>query len=139
MDIIKKTSRLKAGCFINYFIASTIALKASGWFIAKSASAFLFSSIPFLCIRPINSEYDIPYWRTAALILWIQSPLKFLFFTRLSRYAYTWPFSYAFLATVQTFFRLPNWPLTFLKTFFFLCFAATTFTERGIIFRFFLL
>jgi hypothetical protein len=27
--------------------------------------------------------------------------------------------------------------LTFLKTFFFLCFAATTFTERGIILRFF--
>ena len=39
-----------------YFTVSTIALKASGWFIARSARVFLFSVIPFLSSLPINSE-----------------------------------------------------------------------------------
>ncbi len=46
----------KRGKFIFnlYFTLSTMALKASGWFIAKSARTFLFSSIPLDFTFPMN-------------------------------------------------------------------------------------
>ena len=40
--------------WLNYFNLSTIALKASGLFIAKSARTFLFNSILLDLIFPIN-------------------------------------------------------------------------------------
>lgn len=51
-----------------YFTFSTIALNASGWFMAKSASTFLLISISFFLSNPINCEYDNPSIRAAALI-----------------------------------------------------------------------
>ena len=46
----------KRGKFILilYFTFSTMALKASGWFMAKSARTFLLSSIPLDFTFPIN-------------------------------------------------------------------------------------
>jgi hypothetical protein len=41
---------------VPYLTVSTIALKASGWFIARSARVFLFNVIPFLSSFPMNSE-----------------------------------------------------------------------------------
>lgn len=38
------------------FALATIALKASGWFIAKSANTLRLISIPALCNAPINLE-----------------------------------------------------------------------------------
>jgi len=45
-----------------------MALNASGWFMAKSASTLRFISISFLCKAPMSREYDIPFARAAALI-----------------------------------------------------------------------
>jgi hypothetical protein len=46
-------------------------------------------------------------------------------------------FSTAFLATVQTFLRLPKKPLACFNTFFLRALLATEFTDLGIIFLFF--
>ena len=53
---------------VYYFTFSTIALNASGWFIAKSARTLRLISISFFFNNPINCEYDIPSKRAAALI-----------------------------------------------------------------------
>ncbi len=58
---IKKRASIKRLSFYEkenfyYFTLSTIALNASGSFIARSASTFLFIEIPALCIAPINLE-----------------------------------------------------------------------------------
>jgi hypothetical protein len=47
------------------------------------------------------------------------------------------PFSYAFFATVQTFFRRPNCPLVSFMIFFLRAFEATVFTDLGIFTHFF--
>ena len=47
------------GC-LPYFTLSTIALKASGLFIAKSAKTLRFNSILCVLSFPINCEYDNP-------------------------------------------------------------------------------
>lgn len=47
---------LSANCFYAAFALATIALKASGWFIAKSANTLRLISIPALCKAPINLE-----------------------------------------------------------------------------------
>ena len=39
-----------------YFTLATIALNASGWFIAKSANTFRLISIPAACKAPIKRE-----------------------------------------------------------------------------------
>ena len=57
-----------------------MALKASGWFMAKSASTFRLSSILLAFTFPMNWLYDIPWRRAPALIRAIQSERKFLFF-----------------------------------------------------------
>ena len=41
---------------VNYFTLATIALKASGWFIAKSARTLRLISIPAACKAPIRRE-----------------------------------------------------------------------------------
>ena len=41
---------------LSYFTLATIALKASGWFMARSASTLRLISMPALCNRPINWE-----------------------------------------------------------------------------------
>lgn len=43
-----------------YFTDSTIDLKASGWFIAKSANTLRFKPMFLECTLPINCEYDNP-------------------------------------------------------------------------------
>ena len=45
---------------INYFTFSTIALNASGWFMAKSASTFRLIRMFFSFNSPMNREYDNP-------------------------------------------------------------------------------
>ena len=66
-------------------ISSTIALKALGWFIARSARVLRFRVMLFSASFPIKTEYDKPNWRTPALIRVIHRPRKFLFFVRRSR------------------------------------------------------
>ena len=46
--------------YLPYFSLSTIALKASGLFIAKSAKTLRFNSILLVLSFPINCEYDNP-------------------------------------------------------------------------------
>jgi hypothetical protein len=53
---------------VHYFTLSTIALKAAGWFIARSAKTFLLISMALFFNSPINCEYDRPSKRAAALI-----------------------------------------------------------------------
>lgn len=48
-----------AGVLPLYFTFSTIALKASGLFIARSASTLRFISTPALCSAPMSVEYDM--------------------------------------------------------------------------------
>ena len=93
---------------IGYLTLSTIALKAAGLFIARSARTLRLISIPALCNAPINCEYDIPSRRAAALIRWIHNARNSRFLLRRSRNAYVRPFSQVFLATVHTFFLAPK-------------------------------
>ena len=58
---------MQAPCGV-YFAWSTTALKASGWFMARSAKTFRFNSIPFLESAPIKVLYDMPCSRAPALI-----------------------------------------------------------------------
>lgn len=51
-----------------YLTAFTIASNAFGSFIAKSARTLRLRAMPLALILPINSEYVIPWARTAALI-----------------------------------------------------------------------
>lgn len=58
---VNKKTACETGSFLwnfrqNYLSDFTTALNASGWFIARSASAFLFNSIPCALIFPMNSE-----------------------------------------------------------------------------------
>ena len=41
---------------VNYFTLATIALKASGWFTARSANTLRLISIPAACKAPIKRQ-----------------------------------------------------------------------------------
>src|SRR5674476_1615440 len=66
------SSFLKLKSLIYFLTIITTALKASGLFIARSARVLRLISMLFLCINPMNTEYDRPNWRTPALIRTIQ-------------------------------------------------------------------
>ena len=60
---------------------------AFGLFIARSARTFLLRPTFCFASLPMNWEYDMPYERAAALILWIQSERNSRFLALRSRYA----------------------------------------------------
>src|SRR5690606_17594931 len=73
-------------------------------------------SIPACRSLPMRTEYERPCSRAPALMRCTHSALNSLFLCLRSLYAYTRPFSTAFLATVQTFFLRPKYPFTCFST-----------------------
>lgn len=114
-----------------------MAANAAGSFMARSARTLRLRSTPAWRSLPIRTEYERPCSRAPALIRCTHKALNSLFLCLRSLYAYTRPFSTAFLATVQTFFRRPKYPFACLRTLFRRAREATLLTDLDIFVRFF--
>src|SRR5690606_22518421 len=114
-----------------------MAANAAGSFIAKSARTLRLRSIPACRSLPMRTEYERPCSRAPALMRCTHSALNSLFLCLRSLYAYTRPFSTAFLATVQTFFLRPKYPFACFRTRLRRAREATLLTDLDIFLRVF--